>query len=123
MTTQTRHTSIKFEGGFRANPNSRCAMILLAMPEYAQDTTQGRHRAIQKTIDAEHDSLIAALQAHSRHPELAFQEEQTAARLAKELRQAASPSRKDRGTGVVGVLKNGAGPTIMVRADMDASPS
>jgi amidohydrolase len=78
---------------------------------------------IQKTIDAEADSLLAFYKQIHAYPELAFQEEQTAARLAKELRKAGfAVTEKIGGTGIVGVLKNGSGPTIMVRADMDALP-
>jgi hippurate hydrolase len=79
--------------------------------------------AVQKKIDAEIDALVALYKHIHAHAELAFQEEQTAARLAKELRNAGfEVTEKVGGTGVVGVFKNGAGPTIMVRADMDALP-
>jgi hippurate hydrolase len=78
---------------------------------------------IQKKLDAEIDSLLALYKQIHAYPELAFQEEQTAARLAKELRHVGfDVTEKIGGTGVVGVFKNGAGPTILVRADMDALP-
>ena len=58
-----------------------------------------------------------------RHPELAFQETRTADIVAGRLRDAgydviAGIAR----TGVVGVLRNGEGPTVLLRADMDALP-
>lgn len=57
------------------------------------------------------------------HPELSLQEEQTAARIATELRATGmTVTEKVGGHGVVGVLSNGPGPTILVRADMDALP-
>lgn len=57
------------------------------------------------------------------HPELSLAEEQTAARLAKELRAAGlEVTERVGGWGVVAVLKNAAGPTVLVRADMDALP-
>jgi hippurate hydrolase len=57
------------------------------------------------------------------HPELSLQEVRTAARLAKELREAGfEVTEKVGGTGVVGVLKNGEGPTLLIRTDMDALP-
>lgn len=57
------------------------------------------------------------------HPELSLQENQSAQRLAKELRDAGfEVSENFGGTGVVGVLKNGKGPTLLIRADMDALP-
>lgn len=78
---------------------------------------------IQKKLDAEIGSLLALYKQIHAYPELAFQEEQTAARLAKELRNTGfEVTEKVGGTGVVGVLKNGNGPTILVRADMDALP-
>lgn len=57
------------------------------------------------------------------HPELSLQEQATAARLAQELRAAgAEVTTGVGGHGVVGVLRNGPGPTVMIRADMDALP-
>jgi amidohydrolase len=57
------------------------------------------------------------------HPELSQGERETAARLAKELKQAGFEVTSGvGGHGVVGVLKNGAGPTVLVRTDMDALP-
>ena len=57
------------------------------------------------------------------HPELSFQEKETAERMEQELKKIGFAVTKNvGGYGVVGVLKNGDGPTIMVRADMDALP-
>jgi amidohydrolase len=57
------------------------------------------------------------------HPELSFQEVETGARVAKELRAAGIEVTDGVAkTGVVGVLKNGAGPTVMIRTDLDALP-
>jgi len=57
------------------------------------------------------------------HPELSFMEQETAARLAKELRAiGAEVTEGVGGTGVVGVLKNGDGRTVLVRTDLDALP-
>jgi amidohydrolase len=57
------------------------------------------------------------------HPELGFQETATAAKLAERLRalgfEVTTGIAK---TGVVGILKNGPGPTLMVRTEMDALP-
>ncbi|MFA9216657.1 MAG: amidohydrolase, partial [Sphingomonadaceae bacterium] len=58
-----------------------------------------------------------------RNPELSLQEEQTAGKMARQLREAGySVTERVGGWGVVGVLKNGAGPTLMIRTDMDALP-
>ncbi|HEX9118656.1 MAG TPA: amidohydrolase, partial [Anaerolineae bacterium] len=57
------------------------------------------------------------------HPELALQEVRTAGIVAQKLRDAGYEVTEKVGrTGVVGLLKNGEGPTVMVRADMDALP-
>ncbi len=101
-------------------------VVLLAVPflASAQDAARKADAArIQKKIDSELESLLTLYKQIHAHPELAFQEEQTAARLARELRAAGfEVAEKVGGTGVVGVLKNGKGPTILVRADMDALP-
>jgi len=58
-----------------------------------------------------------------RHPELSMQEERTAGLAAKRLQAAGFEVTTGVGkTGVVGVLRNGGGPTVMLRADMDALP-
>lgn len=57
------------------------------------------------------------------HPELSYQEEQTAARIAAEWKQAGFEVTSGvGGHGVVGILKNGAGPLVMLRTDLDALP-
>jgi len=57
------------------------------------------------------------------HPELSMQETRTAALAADHLRKAGFEVTTGLGkTGVVGLLRNGEGPTVMLRADMDAFP-
>ena len=57
------------------------------------------------------------------HPELSHQEHRTAAAVAERLRQTGFQVHPGiGGTGVVGVLANGDGPTVLLRADMDALP-
>jgi hippurate hydrolase len=57
------------------------------------------------------------------HPELSHQETRTAAGVAERLRSAGYDVREGvGGTGVVGVLRNGDGPVVLLRADMDALP-
>lgn len=58
-----------------------------------------------------------------RHPELSFGEERTAGVVAEHLRDVgAEVTEGIGGTGVVGVLRRGEGPTVLLRADMDALP-
>ena len=57
------------------------------------------------------------------HPELSYHEVATASRIAAELKKAGSEVTTGVGKlGVVGVLKNGRGPTVLVRTDLDALP-
>ncbi len=57
------------------------------------------------------------------HPELSFKETETAARLASEMSSLGFVVTEGvGGTGLVAVLENGDGPTLMIRADMDALP-
>ncbi|WP_243788357.1 amidohydrolase [Saccharopolyspora gloriosae] len=58
-----------------------------------------------------------------RHPELSHQEHRTASKVAERLGEWDFEVRTGvGGTGVVGVLRNGPGPTVLLRADMDALP-
>jgi amidohydrolase len=85
----------------------------------------------QSLADAELPSLLAIYKDIHAHPELSGQEERTAAMIAKELRAAGCKvtqhlgkyeNPKIKGYGVVGAMKNGEGPTVLVRTDMDALP-
>jgi hippurate hydrolase len=73
------------------------------------------------------DSVLPDLESlykdvHS-HPELSMEEERTSALAADRLRAAGYEVTTGVGkTGVVGLLRNGDGPTVMLRADMDALP-
>ncbi len=69
------------------------------------------------------DELFQLYQHFHTHPELSFQEIETAARVAKELKAVGVEVTEGvGGTGVVGVLKNGKGPMVMLRTDLDALP-
>jgi amidohydrolase len=74
---------------------------------------------------AEHDLLIRTRRDLHRHPELGFQEHRTAGIVAERLRAAGYEVRTGVAeTGVIGTLRGGAGegPTLLLRADMDALP-
>jgi len=69
------------------------------------------------------DDLEALYKDIHSHPELSTQEKRTAGLAAERLRAAGFEVTEGVGvTGVVGLLKNGDGPTVMLRADMDALP-
>jgi hippurate hydrolase len=79
--------------------------------------------AVRENVAQNYAALEVLYKHLHAHPELSYQEEQTAARLAKEMRQLGfSVTEKVGGHGVVCVLKNGDGPCVLVRTDLDALP-
>src|SRR5881392_1976142 len=97
---------------------------LSAVSLFAQQTPQS-------LADAELPSLLAIYKDIHAHPELSMHEERSAAIVAKELKAAGYQvtervGKYDKASvtcfGVVGVMKNGAGPIVLVRTDLDALP-
>src|SRR5881398_3631004 len=98
--------------------------ILVSALAIAQQTPQS-------LADAELPSLLAIYKDIHTHPELSGHEERTASIIAKELCAADCQvtehvgkyeNSKLKGYGVVAVMKNGDGPKVLVRTDMDALP-
>src|SRR3989440_1465452 len=86
---------------------------------------------VEKIAQGEMPSLLAIYKDIHSHPELSTREEKTSALVAKELRAAGCDVTENFGKydnpslkcyGVVGIMKNGTGPTVMVRTDLDALP-
>jgi len=79
---------------------------------------------LSNAVKQDYDSHLGELFDYfHRNPELSTLETNTAARLAAELRTAGFDVTEGvGGTGVVAILKNGAGPLVMMRADMDGLP-
>jgi amidohydrolase len=78
---------------------------------------------IQPPIVTDIVYLSELYQHFHEQPELSFEEEETSKRVAEELRLAGyEVTEQIGGYGVVGVLENGSGPIILIRADMDALP-
>ncbi|MGD8681515.1 MAG: amidohydrolase, partial [Lysobacterales bacterium] len=75
-------------------------------------------------IKADYDqNLWTLFEYFHRNPELSTVETETARRMADELRSAGFEVTEGvGGTGVVAMMKNGDGPTVMMRADMDGLP-
>jgi len=99
--------------------------ILFAVSALAQPTS------VEKIAEGELPSLLAIYKDVHSHPELSWHEEKTSALVAKELRAAGCDVTENFGKydkpglksyGVVGIMKNGEGPTVLVRTDMDALP-
>ena len=86
---------------------------------------------LNDAIDQALPSLVAIYKQIHASPELSHQEAKTSALLARQLRSLGYevtehigkyPNPDWKGYGVVALLKNGAGPTVLVRAEMDALP-
>jgi hippurate hydrolase len=114
-----------------ANAREWIGLVLLALvaagaPASAQEPLPGLGKLaadVRKRIDQDYPHLDALYRHLHANPELSFQEERTAARLAAEMRELGfTVTEKFGGHGIVCVLKNGSGPTVLVRTDMDALP-
>jgi hippurate hydrolase len=74
-------------------------------------------------LENEAESLTRLYKELHQSPELSFEEKETAAKMAGQLRELGFKVTENvGGHGVVGVLENGEGPTLLLRADMDALP-
>ncbi|MFL5242945.1 MAG: amidohydrolase [Gemmataceae bacterium] len=92
-------------------------------PKERPEKASGRKLLVNEALAPEVENLQTLYKSLHSHPELSLQEEKTAARMAGELKKLGfEVTEKVGGFGVVGVLKNGVGPTIMVRTDLDALP-
>src|SRR5256886_1984617 len=107
--------------------NARLFLLLLVtapLPTFAQQTPQ-------QIADAELPSLLTIYKDIHTHPELSTQEQRTSALLEKELKAIGWDVTENVGKydkpgqkcfGVVGLMKNGDGPVVLVRTDLDALP-
>ena len=99
--------------------------ILAAGSIFAQE------QPVEKIAQGELPSLLAIYKDIHSHPELSTREEKTSALVAKELRATGCEVTENFGKydnpnlkcyGVIGIMKNGTGPIVLVRTDMDALP-
>src|SRR6187455_2319555 len=95
-----------------------CPLLLAAV--FAATTAAAQSAA---DIDAYYPDLRALYQDLHRNPELGFQEVQTASKLAGRLKDLGFEVTAGVGrTGIVALLRNGAGPVVMLRTELDALP-
>ena len=88
---------------------------------YAQNS-EVQQRVTSK-LDSDYPALDVFYKELHTHPELSLMEKNTSAKLAADLRATGfEVTEKFGGFGVVAVLKNGPGPTLLIRADMDGLP-
>jgi len=94
------------------------AALLLAQAASAQDGA-----AVAGQINGMYPRLETIYKDLHQHPEIAFQEVRTAAKLAAEMRAIGFEVTEKVGkTGIVAIYKNGKGPTVLVRTEMDGLP-
>jgi amidohydrolase len=96
--------------------------VLLATSAHAADVARQKAE-IDAGLDKAYPHLDALYKDIHAHPELGFQEVETAAKLAKEMRALGFEVTEHVGkAGIVAIFKNGPGPTVMVRTELDALP-
>ncbi|KHK91215.1 amidohydrolase [Novosphingobium malaysiense] len=93
------------------------AAAFAAFPVIAQAQT------VAESVASDMQALMDIYRDLHAHPELSFQETRSAGIMAEAAREAGFEVTENVGkTGIVAVLRNGPGPTVLVRADMDALP-
>jgi amidohydrolase len=102
-----------------------CLALFLALPAqaHAELDVISLKSAIEASVESDYPKLDALYKDIHAHPEIAFQEVKTAAKLAAEMRALGFEVTEKVGkTGLVAIYRNGDGPTIMVRTELDALP-
>ncbi|MGD0509002.1 MAG: M20/M25/M40 family metallo-hydrolase, partial [Terriglobales bacterium] len=95
------------------------AVLSLSLASWAAEPW----RVASTQVDAVYPQVEALYLDLHRNPELSYHEEKTAAKIADQLRKLGyDVTTGFGGTGVVGVFKNGSGPVVMLRAELDALP-
>ena len=100
--------------------------MLISSSLFAEQSTTAQpmpREALHGRVAQERENLLSLYRELHAAPELSFQEETTSARLAAEMRAAGfEVTEKVGGWGVVAVLRNGPGKTVLVRTDLDGLP-
>jgi hippurate hydrolase len=107
------------------------SLSILILSIFASRFALAQEMTVEKTAVSELPSLLAIYKDLHSHPELSWHEEKTSAFVAKELRATGCEVAENFGKydnpnlksyGVIGIMKNGTGLTVLVRTDMDALP-
>jgi hippurate hydrolase len=97
-------------------------LALTAGPAIALDVAAVKP-GLEAEVAADYPHLLAVYKDIHAHPELSLQETRTAAKLAGEMRALGLTVTEGVGkTGLVAVYRNGSGPTILIRTELDALP-
>jgi amidohydrolase len=106
-------------------PLLACLALWTALPSqaHAELDVVRLKAAIASSFETDYPKLDALYKDIHAHPEIAFQEEKTAAKLAAEMRAIGFEVTEHVGkTGLVAIYRNGDGPAIMARTELDALP-
>jgi len=97
--------------------------VLFSVSAVAADGVESLFDTVRSEVDEQYSDLEKLYKHFHTHPELSYFEEATSKRVAQEWEKLGFEVTENvGGYGVVAVMKNGDGPTIMVRADTDALP-
>jgi len=106
----------------RAIALASIGLAVMAGPVHAFDVAAVKGDIVRE-VDADYPRMDALYKDIHAHPELSFQEIQTAAKLAQIMRGLGfTVTEGVGGTGVVALYKNGPGPLVLVRTELDALP-
>lgn len=100
-----------------------CATLAAGQAQAAGLDAPRAKREVGAVLDRDYPKLEALYRDLHAHPELGFQEKRTAARMAQEMRGLGLEVTEGvGGTGVVAMLRNGPGPTVLIRTELDGLP-
>ncbi len=98
-------------------------LTLVAADVQAEEPNSEHFSAVSKWLASQMEQVTARYVEFHQNPELSFQEEQTAIRFSKYLSEAGyEVTNNIGGYGVIAILKNGDGPTLLLRSDLDGLP-
>ena len=101
-----------------------CCLALATACQAASPGAESLRAAVAAKVESEFQSLLGLYTDLHRNPELSLMEERTAGVIARELRAVGAEVTTGfgGGYGVVGVMRNGPGPVVLLRADLDGLP-
>ena len=118
-----RNTGVRRSFGSILWAAALCWFFIQCLPLGLAQSSGSDLSWIPPRVDREFPSLFELYRQLHANPEIAFQEVRTAQRMARELEASGfEVSRSIGGHGVVGLLRNGKGPTLMLRTDLDGLP-
>jgi hippurate hydrolase len=106
-------------------------MIIIVFVALFGGSASAQDNSVDSLIQKEYSSLESLYKHLHSNPELSYHEEKTSARIAEELKKLGFEVTEGFGNylepnrtayGIVAVMKNGSGPTVMVRTDLDGLP-